>query len=215
MTLEPNRLDTLRCADQDREVVAQLLNNAYADGRLTFDEHADRITQAYDAKTFGQLNGLTTDLVAIPGHIARQQAAPQPTPVVQPSYGSPVGGTPFTGGNAFFSSLRPGRLTNVDADVSLNAWLGDCRIDFVDATFLSADTVINVGSLMGEIKIRIPEGVEVVTSGVNPVMAEVKVLGARPRPGGPRLLLRGTIVMAEILVIGPDAPRRKFERFKP
>ncbi|NHB85359.1 DUF1707 domain-containing protein [Tessaracoccus sp. HDW20] len=58
------RIDELRCADQDRELVAQVLNNAYAEGRLTFDEHAERIAHAYDAKTFGDLDVLTVDLVA-------------------------------------------------------------------------------------------------------------------------------------------------------
>lgn len=223
MTADAHRLDALRCADQDREVVAQVLNNAYAEGRLTFDEHADRITQAYDAKTFGQLNVLTTDLVAMPGSFRRdptptEPASPYSPPPAVPSYQPYQGdvvGTAFTGGNALCSTYRPGRVGQVAERVNLNAWLGECRIDFVDATFISADTVIAVGSMMGEIKIRVPEGVEVVTSGVSPLLGEVKVLGARPRPGGPRLHLQGTIVMAEILVIGPDAPRRKFERFKP
>ena len=52
MAPETHRIDDLRCADQDRETVATILNNAYAEGRLTFDEHAERIAQAYDAKTF-------------------------------------------------------------------------------------------------------------------------------------------------------------------
>lgn len=66
MSPEAPRLESLRCADQDRELVAQVLNNAYAEGRLTFEEHAERIAKAYDALTFGDLNELTGDLVAVP-----------------------------------------------------------------------------------------------------------------------------------------------------
>ena len=35
--------------------MAEVLNAAYADGRLSFDEHADRIAAAYDAKTYKEL----------------------------------------------------------------------------------------------------------------------------------------------------------------
>ena len=58
MASESTRLEALRCADHDRELVAQVLNNAYAEGRITFEEHADRIARAYDARTFGDLNAL-------------------------------------------------------------------------------------------------------------------------------------------------------------
>jgi hypothetical protein len=62
----------LRATDADREKVYTLLQAAYADGRLTWDEFDTRSTAALAAKTYGQLSPLTTDL-------ARPVvAAPQP-----------------------------------------------------------------------------------------------------------------------------------------
>lgn len=220
MSEEHNRLQELRCADQDRELVAQLLNNAYADGRLTFDEHADRIAQAYDAKTFGELTPLTLDLVApqpsptavalsappagAPGH----DAAP-----VLPQYQVPaVGG--FTGGNAVLSTFAPGQLQTVSANVTLNAWLGEVKIDLVGAAFESRETVINVGGLMGEVTIRVPEGVEADLTRLTMVMGEAKADGTMPHPDGIRLRLVGTFVMGEVTVLGPETKRvRKYQRF--
>src|SRR5690348_9811638 len=54
----------LRCSDADRERVADLLRDAYAEGRLTVEEHSERIEAAYAAKTFGDLVPLTRDLPA-------------------------------------------------------------------------------------------------------------------------------------------------------
>ena len=127
MASESTRLEALRCADHDRELVAQVLNNAYADGRLTFDEHADRIARAYDARTFGDLSPLTTDLV----HQPRPAGQPTPQPVTAPR--TPALPTDFVGGNAILSSLKPGAITRVAEEVTVNVWLADAKIDLVGA----------------------------------------------------------------------------------
>ncbi|GAA4900882.1 DUF1707 domain-containing protein [Tessaracoccus lubricantis] len=223
MSIEQNRLHELRCADQDRELVAQLLNNAYADGRLTFDEHADRIAKAYDAKTFGDLNPLTTDLVAPqPQPVVEPYSAPTPAPSPSPmpvpaQFAAPPavpGIDAFTGGNAVLSTFRPGQLHTVASNVTINAWLGEARIDLVGAAFESRDTTINVGGLMGEINIRVPEGVAVDVSRLNMVMGESKVDGTVHHPDGIRVRLVGTFIMGEVKVLGPDTSRlRKYQRF--
>lgn len=218
---EPHRLDVLRCADQDREVVASLLNTAYADGRLTFDEHADRIALAYDAKTFGDLNSLTTDLVAFERPAAPPVAArftpslaPQPSPYapVAPPSGALAAGA-FTGGNSFLSTYNPGRVTKVSSTVQLNAWLSEMRVDLLGAAFESRDITVHLGGGMCEVKIRVPEGVDVDVSGMNLVMAEAKVQGLLPRADGIRINLVGTVFMGEVKVVGPGVDRRRFERF--
>lgn len=205
--------------------MAQLLNSAYADGRLTFDEHAERITKAYDAKTFGDLNGLTTDLIQLSSY----QPSPAPSvPSAQPVYGAPdfpatrptvgpVAATGFTGGSALLSTYRPGHIEHVAGTVSLNAWLGEVRADFSTATFAANDITIHIGGAMCEVKIRVPEGVTVDSSGLSMLLGEVKVDGVRPaRDGqGVRLRLHGTVMMGEVKIIGPDARRNQFERFKP
>jgi hypothetical protein len=52
----------IRASDSDRESVAEILRQAYIDGRLDLSEFDDRTTAAYAAKTWADLRQLTSDL---------------------------------------------------------------------------------------------------------------------------------------------------------
>ncbi len=52
----------MRATDADRDSVHALLQAAYADGRLTWDEFDTRSTSLMAAKTYDQLSALTVDL---------------------------------------------------------------------------------------------------------------------------------------------------------
>ena len=62
-------------SDADRDTAAALLNAAWAEGRLTADEHDQRLSSAYGARTWQQLLQLTADLPAPPA-----AASGQPVP---------------------------------------------------------------------------------------------------------------------------------------
>jgi hypothetical protein len=62
-------------SDADRDTAAGLLNTALAEGRLTADEHDQRLSSAYAARTWQQLRQLTEDLPAPPA-AATGQAVP-------------------------------------------------------------------------------------------------------------------------------------------
>jgi hypothetical protein len=49
-------------SDDDRDAAVGVLNEAFAEGRLTADEHAERAREAYAARTWQELSGLTADL---------------------------------------------------------------------------------------------------------------------------------------------------------
>jgi hypothetical protein len=53
---------SMRATDADRESVHGLLQTAYADGRLTWDEFDQRSSSLMQAKTYDQLGALTADL---------------------------------------------------------------------------------------------------------------------------------------------------------
>src|ERR671920_59997 len=55
----------LRASDADRDQVATLLSTAYAEGRLSKDEHDERLDQLMQARTFDDLIPLTSDLVVV------------------------------------------------------------------------------------------------------------------------------------------------------
>ncbi len=94
----------LRATDADREGVRSLLQSAYADGRLTWDEFDARSTALMEAKTYDQLSALTADLN-------------RPAPYVRPQY-QPV-------------PARP--PTNQMAVVSLSFGIGQVLLPFVGA----------------------------------------------------------------------------------
>lgn len=56
----------LRAADTDRQTVADALGRHLSDGRLTLAEYEERLGKAWEAKTYGDLAALTTDLPGTP-----------------------------------------------------------------------------------------------------------------------------------------------------
>ena len=62
-------------SDTDRDTAAGLLTTALAEGRLTADEHDQRLSAAFAARTWQQLDQLTEDLPAPPA-----AATGQPVP---------------------------------------------------------------------------------------------------------------------------------------
>lgn len=53
---------SMRATDADRESVRQILQDAHAQGRLSWDEFDSRTTALLNAQTYDQLAGLTADL---------------------------------------------------------------------------------------------------------------------------------------------------------
>jgi hypothetical protein len=65
-------------SDADRDMAAGLLSGAFAEGRLTADEHGERARAAYEARTWAELARLTADLpVPTDGAAGRPAAMPQ------------------------------------------------------------------------------------------------------------------------------------------
>lgn len=55
----------LRASDEDRDRTASLLREHHALGRLTAEEFSDRLDQAFEAKTVGDLDAVLRDLPVI------------------------------------------------------------------------------------------------------------------------------------------------------
>lgn len=64
-TRDPRRTEhaPLRAGDADRDVVARVLGEAYADGRIDAEELDDRTTRLHAARTLGELPEFLADLV--------------------------------------------------------------------------------------------------------------------------------------------------------
>jgi hypothetical protein len=67
------RAETL-ASDLDRDRVSEVLNEAFAQGRLTADEHADRTTRTFLARTHGDLERVLTGLHVPPAPVKAHAA---------------------------------------------------------------------------------------------------------------------------------------------
>ena len=73
--------DEMRAGDGDRQAVADQLKSALDEGRLDLSEYDERLQKTYGAKTYGDLQGLLTDLPnTVPPAQSQVQGYPPPAP---------------------------------------------------------------------------------------------------------------------------------------
>ncbi|MEE1771416.1 DUF1707 domain-containing protein [Streptomyces sp. JV185] len=146
----------IRASDADRDRIADILREAMAEGRLTADEHAERVDAVYRAKTVGELEPLVRDLPAAAG-TARAAA-----PGVHGQEG-PTG--PAENLVAIFSSsTRKGRW-RVGGRTNAFALFGSVEVDLTEALFGQRLTVINATSVFGSVDVKVPENISLRGSG--------------------------------------------------
>ncbi|GHF43666.1 hypothetical protein GCM10018790_21620 [Kitasatospora xanthocidica] len=149
----------MRVSDADRERIAELLRDAYAEGRLDADEHAERIEAAYAAKTFGELAPLTRDLPARPLSFEKAPLGAVATPQPPARQESPAVVAIFGGAS------RKGRW-RVGSHLKAFAAFGGVEIDLSDAVFESPEVEIVVMAMFGGVEVRVPENVTLQGGGV-------------------------------------------------
>ncbi|MFG2628428.1 DUF1707 domain-containing protein [Streptomyces sp. NPDC048473] len=147
----------IRASDADRDRIADILREAMAEGRLTAEEHAERVDAVYRAKTVGELEPLVRDLPAPQG---ASGSAAEPGPY---GHESPTG--PAENLVAIFSSsTRKGRW-RVGGRTNAFALFGSVDIDLTEALFGQRLTVINATSIFGSVEIKVPENISLRGSG--------------------------------------------------
>ncbi|MBO4259024.1 DUF1707 SHOCT-like domain-containing protein [Streptomyces griseorubiginosus] len=145
----------LRASDADRDRIADILREALAEGRLTADEHAERVEGVLAAKTVGELEVFIRDLPAAHGHRAAPAFAAAPS---RPTVGAiPV--DPDDNVVAVFSSaMRKGRW-RAGRRIHAYAIFGSVEIDLSEALFEYQQVVVKAVSVFGNIEVRVPENV--------------------------------------------------------
>ncbi|QCD57988.1 DUF1707 SHOCT-like domain-containing protein [Streptomyces hawaiiensis] len=144
-----------RASDAERDRIADILHDALAEGRLTADEHAERVEGVLRAKTVGELEVFIRDLPAAhrqgpgPGH------APAPW---RPTAGAiPI--DPDDNVVAIFSgAVRKGRW-RAGRRIHAYAIFGSVEIDLSEALFDHQQVVVKSFAIFGSVDIRVPENV--------------------------------------------------------
>lgn len=181
----------MRASDADRDRVADQLREALAEGRLTPEEHADRIESVYRAKTYAELAPILADL---PG----SGAAPQPAMAVRPDLPAPEAQSPSIV-TIFGGAERKGRWL-VEPQLNVLTVFGGVELDFREAVLSQPEVTINVTCIMGGVSMKVPPGVRVVNS-VSAIFGGVDVGGTdEVQPGAPVIRLTGFVMMGGVSV---------------
>jgi hypothetical protein len=189
----------LRAADADRDQVATLLSTAYAEGRLSREEHDERIDQLMAAKTFDDLLPITRDLLIV-GSPA-QVAAPQSTSrfAIDTTAQNPESDKMIA---IFGGVTRKGRW-RVRKNTQALALFGGMDLDLRDAVFEAPVVEISGFWCFGGLDIKVPEGIEVQdqTAGIFGG-TDVRDVG-NPAPGAPTLVIKGVSLFGGVSIKGP------------
>ncbi|MCH0570941.1 DUF1707 and DUF2154 domain-containing protein [Streptomyces sp. MUM 136J] len=143
----------IRASDADRDRIADILREALAEGRLTAEEHAERVEGVLAAKTVGELEVFVRDLPAAHRAGAARAATPgRPAVDVVPV-------DPDDNVVAVFSSAsRKGRW-RAGRRIHAYAVFGSVEIDLSEALFEYQQVMIKAISVFGDVEIRVPENV--------------------------------------------------------
>ncbi|MFF3483611.1 DUF1707 domain-containing protein [Streptomyces sp. NPDC002701] len=151
----------LRASDADRDRTADILREALAEGRLTAEEHAERVEEVYRAKTVGELEPPVRDLPA--AHRPRQAPEFAPAPN-RPAPGAVPSVADENVVAVFSAAVRKGRW-RVGRRTHAYAIFGSVEIDLSEALFEHQQVVIKAIAVFGSVEIRVPENVSLRGSG--------------------------------------------------
>jgi hypothetical protein len=181
----------LRASDADRDRAASVINTAMAEGRLTADEHSERLDAIYSAKTHADIVPLLDDL---PAH-ASAAAARTPAGL--------TGSAEHTDRIvAILSGATRKGSWHASPVIDIVTVLGGAELDFRDAVLPDGEVTIRAVCVMGGVEITVPPDMHVVDSGI-------AILGGREiagdtveslRPDSPVLRISGTCVLGGIEV---------------
>jgi hypothetical protein len=178
----------LRASDADRDRTLALLADAVSDGRLTGQEHAERVQRACTARTLGELAELTTDL-----------AVPSAQPVRLD------GGRVISG--IFGPARREGRWV-VPENLTVTAMFGEVEVDFTQAILQVRHVQLYATVVGGRLRLIVPDGVSVMMTGH--AMLGSKRGGTPPPadPDTPVIEVKALVLGGQVIVRTPPKTRR-------
>ncbi|HRL49133.1 MAG TPA: DUF1707 domain-containing protein [Propioniciclava sp.] len=190
----------MRAGDSDRALVSDLLSAAYAEGRLSREEHDTRVAQAMNAKTFDDLRALTTDLVPSTnaGHaIGAFSSAGGPT--VDRGPDGEGADTTF----AIFGGLRRTGNWRARRHISNLTLFGGSHFDFRNATFSSDVVELTIICGFGGVDVLVPPGVNVRNETLA-LFGGTDLKRIEPVPGAPTVVLKGLVMFGGIDAKAPQ-----------
>jgi hypothetical protein len=192
----PAPAPAIRVSDTDRDAAAQVLQAAFAEGRLDDDEFDRRMRSALTARVSTELEQLTADLPA---------TAPRPA-------GGPAAAGPGSGkyAVAYKSSIRRGGRWRVPGRFTSVVYKGTGWIDLRAAELTAPQTTVRAVAYKSRIDVLVPPGVRVELDGlgVSKGWSEHEELESRLPADAPVVIIRGIAYKGtvEVSTRPPAAP---------
>jgi DUF1707 SHOCT-like domain/Cell wall-active antibiotics response LiaF, C-terminal len=191
-----NENSGLRASDADRDAAASVVNNALAEGRLTADEHSERLDAIYSAKTRSELVPLLADL---PG---QRTAAPA---TATAGHGARSGrGSRIV---AIFSGASRKGVWHPEPVTEILAVFGGAELDFREAVLPGNEIVVRATTVLGGVEITVPPEMRVIDNGVA-ILGGIEIHGGGGPAGSDAPVLR----LEGVCVLGGVEVRRKERR---
>jgi hypothetical protein len=171
----------VRASDRDRDAAAQVLQAAFAEGRLDDDEFDQRMRSALTARVGSDLEKLTADL---------PDAAPRPaSALASPGAGS----RPGKWAVAYKNSIRRAGRWRVPETFTSVVYKGSGWIDLRAAELTEAETTVWAVAYKSRIDVLVPPGVRVELDGfgVSKGWSEQEELETRLPADAPVVHVRG------------------------
>jgi hypothetical protein len=167
----------LRISDADREQAVVTLNDAVADGRLTWDEHAERVELALKART-------------------RADLAPYLADLGKPAVRGGSVGTPqrvVARGSKIIRSPEPGRR------VEARSLFGAVYLKLTDAE-PGSEVLVEASSFCGKVVLIVGADATVIDEG-DAVLGKRKILTSAPSGEGPLIRITGRSTLGHLKVV--------------
>jgi Domain of unknown function (DUF1707) len=170
------RDEASRAADTDRIQIAQLLAYAAEQGRLQLNDYEDRLTKAYAATTYQELEELRADLPGAPINTRR---------------GGRINPAPSTLLLAMLSGFERRGRWNVPKKLTTFTFWGSGVLDLRYADFTSTEVDIHAVSIMGAQNILVPPEVNVEIDGHGVMGGFDREIPGNGTPGAPKVKIHG------------------------
>jgi Domain of unknown function (DUF1707)/Cell wall-active antibiotics response 4TMS YvqF len=150
-----NSNSRLRASDADREVAAEVLSTALAEGRLSVAEHSERLDALYRVKTQAEIVPLLDDL---------------PTKITAVTPARQADLAPGTGRRQniiaiFGGSVRKGAW-HAEPKITALTVFGGATLDFREAVLPQQEITLHATSIFGGVDIVVPPEMRVIDSGI-------------------------------------------------
>lgn len=204
----PTEPEHIRASDTDRDRVTQRLREALAEGRLSPEEHEERLDSVLRAKTIGELAPITHDLpLHGPGRHDDESVGLTVSSEEARRLASESQGRENI--VAIFGGAERGGRWLVEPRTNASVLFGGIDLDFREAVLTQREVIVQCAVIFGGLSILVPHGVRVIND-TTAICGGTNLSGTDSNvdPNAPTIRLSGTVLFGGIDAKA-KAPKKK------